>query len=105
MRLNKIAKGEAASLVVEVRVGQPLPWRCKGEPAPSRPFPANGCLAKVLLLWPPRRIARRSPTYPPHARFETPLFQSSGDLRLHLTLTYHGCPRIYPSRLIFADLR
>src|SRR5713226_1830350 len=33
-------------------------------------------------------------TYPHHARFESPLFQAQGDLRLLLTFTYHGCPRI-----------
>ena|ERR1700682_4496611 len=62
---------------VWVRLGQPLPL-------------AN------LLLWPLCRIASRSPTYPPHARFENPLSQASGDLRLLLTFTYHGCPRFTP---------
>lgn len=48
---------------------------------------ANGCLAK-LLLWPPVTIVSwSSATW----RFEIP---SAGDLRLPLTPTYHGCPRV-----------
>lgn len=64
----------------------PSTWRSR-----SCPFPANGCLAK-LLLWPRRRIARPSLTEPSHTRFESLLFQAPGDLRLLLTFTYHGCP-------------
>ena len=36
----------------------------------------------------------RSLTQSSHLRFESPLFQAPGDLRLLLTLTYHGCQRI-----------
>lgn len=53
------------------------------------------CLAS-LPLWPLPRIARRSPTHPSRFRFETPLFQASGNLRLLLTSTYHWMSRIPP---------
>jgi hypothetical protein len=36
--------------------------------------PANGCLAKLLLLWPPSTIAGCCLTQPQHLRFETPIF-------------------------------
>jgi hypothetical protein len=55
--------------------------------------PANGCLAR-LPPWPHASIADSGCNAPLHPRFEAPLFQAKGDLRLLLTLTYHGCPRI-----------
>src|SRR5262249_31934115 len=51
-----------------------------------RIVPANGCLTK-LSLWSCEQIRRSSLSLP---RFGTS--QVQGDLRLHLTSTYHGCP-------------
>ena len=55
---------------------------------------ANGCLAK-LPLWPAATIAGRSLTELP-THLGSLLFQVPGDLRLRLTFTYHGCPRVSP---------
>jgi hypothetical protein len=52
--------------------------------------PANGCLAKLLLLWSLNQVEGSSPL---SKRFGKS--QVQGNLRLPLTSTYHGCPRFF----------
>jgi hypothetical protein len=63
--------------------------------------PANGCLATLLLRWQSVR-SRTVQNHIPQTAWENLLRQVRGNLRLPLTVTYHGCPASPPASPLLA---
>ena len=83
--------------------------KCAKDGAPTMFLAPARSKAWATRLWPLYTVARCSLTHSSPLRFESPLSQVQGDLRLLLTFTYHGCPHVsrpkfkYSASAVFAN--
>ena len=84
----------SARCKVRKRTGHPLCFFCASEVKNLGYPPAALSVESPTLQKMKRGPPACSLTHSSPLRFESPLFQVQGDLRLLLTFTYHGCPRI-----------